>query len=545
MAVHKFDELAAKKLPKKKTTSLSKRPTSAAKSKKAPTAMRHSSIQHDHHELGAQQHSSSTLSSLALLVGRWGTWPGWTPLLLHTFAANPTIAFFLLSDVSPARSLPRNVRHVPLTLPQLLARLRGTVGVRLTSLTASGTYGSGVSSAKTNDFKPMFGAAFSEMLQGFAWWGYLQEDLLVGDLRSFATEALLARSDVICPYLHPLNASGVLMLYRNLPRINWLWNTSKDVRRVLSSKSYQVFDEWWGPLEGRDNLARLLGRAADRGDIRLSLSPIRRKWMADDKRYGPRSAVTTNEDFVACWSRGVLWGNAQGAPHPCKAAPMESGRSRRRNSSAIAAANDVAVVHISRLKRSTYLAHLDLHAVRHAIAVAHTFALTANGVWIPAALCEDDPTFRNRYGLDCGGYEAEGHCANGAFAAGHEWAGGAAFQWPERHCCVCGRQAVEGAKSATRDAQHVWASGLLPAGDVVHVSSARVVSHLAMLEARDAAARCTISSKRAARSGGTGCAKLVAAAEGFTGELPCVINEHQGVESQTQSLGARLCLTGT
>lgn len=119
--------------------------------------------------------------------------------------------------------LPSNVRHVPLTLAQLLARLRATVGVRLTTLSASGTYGSGVSSAKTNDFKPMFGVAFAELLRPYAWWGYLQEDLLVGDLRAFATEALLASADVLCPYLPPLNASGVLMLYRNTPRVNLIW----------------------------------------------------------------------------------------------------------------------------------------------------------------------------------------------------------------------------------------------------------------------------------------------------------------------------------
>ena len=64
----------------------------------------------------------------------------------------------------------------------------------------------------------LWGMAFAELLKTHAWWGYLQEDLLVGDLRSFATEALLASSDVISPYLPPLNASGVLMLYRNTPR---------------------------------------------------------------------------------------------------------------------------------------------------------------------------------------------------------------------------------------------------------------------------------------------------------------------------------------
>ena len=189
----------------------------SASASKRPSGAKHQATTQSVSEKNAPP-APRVLTSLALLIGRWGQWPAWTPLLLRTLAANPTVAFYTLSDVPPAPTLPANIRHISLTLPQLLARLRRTIGVRLKSLSASGTYGSGVSSAKTNDFKPMFGAAFADLLSGYAWWGYLQEDLLVGDLRAFATEALLARSDVVCPYLFPLNASGVLMLYRNTPR---------------------------------------------------------------------------------------------------------------------------------------------------------------------------------------------------------------------------------------------------------------------------------------------------------------------------------------
>ena len=190
---------------------------------------------------------------------------------------------------------------------------------------------------------PMWGVAFADLLHRF--------DRLPprGSARQpppFATDALLARSDVISPYLPPLNASGVLMLYRNTRRINLLWNKSRDAPRVLRTKTYQVFDEWWGPLEGRDNLARVLGRAASNGEIRLSLSPLKRRWMADDKRYGPGAAVSTNDEFAACWSDGVLWGNAQGAAqHPCAATSGSS-------SSAAAAGSSTAPTTRGRCRRA-------------------------------------------------------------------------------------------------------------------------------------------------------------------------------------------------
>ena len=86
----------------------------------------------------------------------------------------------------------------------LRQRMRATVGLRLSTLSAGGTFGSGVSAAKVNDLKPMWGVVFADMLARYAWWGYLQEDLLLGDLRAFLTPALLATHDVICPYLAPV-----------------------------------------------------------------------------------------------------------------------------------------------------------------------------------------------------------------------------------------------------------------------------------------------------------------------------------------------------
>jgi hypothetical protein len=165
-------------------------------------------------------HSDNFTSTIALLIGRWGTWPGYTPLLLKGISANPTVSFFVLSDTAPARRLPKNARHVALSLDALLARLRSTVGCTLNTLQADKHFATGPSAAKTNDLKPFWGVAFADLLKPFAFWGYLQEDILLGDLRAFATEELLARSDVVSPYLPPYNSSGVLSSTGPSPNIS-------------------------------------------------------------------------------------------------------------------------------------------------------------------------------------------------------------------------------------------------------------------------------------------------------------------------------------
>ena len=473
----------------------------------------------------------SHVTSLALLVGRWGSWPGWTPLLLRSFAANPTIDFFCLSDVWPAPQsrLPANVRYFPLTLDQLLTRLRAKIGVKLTSLTASGSFGPGVSSAKTNDFKPMWGVLFADLLSRHKWWGYLQEDLVLGDLRAWATEALLARSDVICPFLPPLNSSGVLMLFRNVESVNLLWRASSALQRVLTSKQYLVFDEWWGPLAGFDNFARVLGRHSAEGQIRLSLANSRRRWMSDDKRYGA-GAASTNEDFSACWHRGRLWAPTSLGPTPCHTDSSSGdegssggeisngnggGQGSDGNGGGQLASGEVALVHLSRVKRTPQLAHLVLRGLEYEISRTERFAITFAGVWLPEPACVSNPAWRNPFGIGCSQYEEEGHCAAGRFVRGHEWSGGPAFGWPERECCVCGKPngssssggsgggggsgsggggGIGGGGSHAGDGKHKSQQTLWLSGEFAQIVETAAVSRfMRALAARDAAARCNLS----------------------------------------------------
>ena len=51
--------------------------------------------------------------------------------------------------------------------------------------------------------------------------------------------------------------------------------------------------------------------------------------------------------------------------------------------------------------------------------------------------CVDDATFDNGSGATCAAYSQ--WCADGGARPGSEWALGAQFNHPERHCCACGK----------------------------------------------------------------------------------------------------------
>ena len=48
------------------------------------------------------------------------------------------------------------------------------------------------------------------------------------------------------------------------------------------------------------------------------------------------------------------------------------------------------------------------------------------------------PAAHNRVGPPLFEYEQQQHCAGGRVVAGHEWAVGESYEFPERKCCACG-----------------------------------------------------------------------------------------------------------
>jgi len=316
---------------------------------------------------------------VGLIVSRWGGWPAWSPLLVHSFSMNPAVTFLLVGDVGPALDLPPNVIFVPCTLAELTAR-SARIGGRLALANAASRFDSGVSAAKVNDLKPMFGELFAAELQPFDVWGHLQEDILLGNLSLLAAPRDLQQNDVISPYFAPLNASGVLMLYRNTRRIAQLWRTSADAQHVLTTERYQAFDEgWWGPLAARgSSMSAVFGREAERGAIRLGLASRQRRVMADDKQYGAASAPRFNAALVVCWQRGRLFVNPGRGGGPCLGL-------RRRT-----ARRQVALVHLSLLKRHAVLAKLALPLALYARGLPDEFTITQDGLWLPSAQRADE-----------------------------------------------------------------------------------------------------------------------------------------------------------
>ncbi len=341
--------------------------------------------------------ASPAAPTICLLVARWGPWPPWLPLLLRGYAANRDVRFTLLGDTQPEPPLPPNVQYTPWPLPRLLRRLSQRIGFSAGKLSVNNH-----STSKISDLKPMFGHVFSDLLQGCAYWGNLQDDVVLGRLRDWFPPALLRAHDVFSPLPAPFDSCGPFMLYRNTEPVNGLYRRSAQLGDVLRDARYMVFDEWWGRLRGLDNMAKVTRREAEAGRLRVYNGPIDPR-----KRRGSRKALgwedrlylrgeakpSFDEGFVISWTGdGTLW---QG-PGPAGAAQARA--SAPAASSSVAPAGHVfdafvpgagfqlAFAHMIDAKRRASLGKLRGGSrFARLVGRARGFILTRHGVWLELA----------------------------------------------------------------------------------------------------------------------------------------------------------------
>ncbi|KAL3922436.1 MAG: hypothetical protein SGPRY_004559 [Prymnesium sp.] len=259
----------------------------------------------------------SSNHSICLFLARWGSWPPWISLLMRTMEMNPTISFLMMGDAPPlVFRWPSNAHFQRISLDSVLRRAESMLRVKLPrQLSIAG------GASKISDFKPMFGELFSERLVGCDFWGYIQEDMLLGDLRAFLDDQTLDAYDTISPLLAPWYHAGPFMVYRNSPPIRSLFRLSSQWRSVAADPSYLAFDEWWGPRL-RDHMPAVIDRERKAGRVRAYVaSPERdsKVWLTDDYIYGQEQDFTFSKDsarwydetLLFTWrrvgGRGLLW----------------------------------------------------------------------------------------------------------------------------------------------------------------------------------------------------------------------------------------------
>ena len=152
-----------------------------------------------------------------------------------------SIDFLIFGTHEFPYKLPPNVRHHLLPYSKLIDRIQEDV---LAGKDVGDLRSNSPNYYKAIDFKPLYAYLFPDQVKGYDWWGTVDNDMLMGDLRKWLTEEVLANNDVFSGIGYP-KTSGPFTMYRNTPLVNGLFKHSgMPLAWTFANNIATCFDEW-------------------------------------------------------------------------------------------------------------------------------------------------------------------------------------------------------------------------------------------------------------------------------------------------------------
>lgn len=172
------------------------------------------------------------MEKIAVISVYYGKLPPYYRLWLRSCEYNPTIDFYIVTDIS-IEDLPENVRIINMPLSSFRSLAEEKLG-RAVELEKP---------YKLCDYKPLYGMILSDYLRDYDYWGHCDMDLMFGDLRSFFNKYKLNE-------YHRFLHLGHLSLYCNTPECNQFYklpgSRCGNWEYVVSTPKNCLFDEWSG-----------------------------------------------------------------------------------------------------------------------------------------------------------------------------------------------------------------------------------------------------------------------------------------------------------
>jgi len=170
-------------------------------------------------------------TSITLITVHFGPWVPWIELLLESISYNPTIKFLFFHDADYPETRPANVEFIRLSLEDLKKKLSHKLDI---DISFTDPY-------KLCDFRATYGFVFQEYIKDAAFWGFVDNDLIWGQIRGFLSEEMLQNNDIITSW--PTRIHGPFTVLRNRADINQLYEHIPDYKRILSLPKHHTADE--------------------------------------------------------------------------------------------------------------------------------------------------------------------------------------------------------------------------------------------------------------------------------------------------------------
>ena len=168
--------------------------------------------------------------TIALVIPYFGKFHNYFSLFLKSCAYNPTVDFYIFTDIEEKYDYPPNVHRVIMSFEVLKKRIQQLYDFEIV---LNEPY-------DLCDFKVAYGEIFQEYLKPYDFWGFCDCDLIYGDIRHFLTEDLLDKYE-------KLFMRGHFTLFKNVAEINQLYRNAidgiKQYEIAFSEAGAHHFDE--------------------------------------------------------------------------------------------------------------------------------------------------------------------------------------------------------------------------------------------------------------------------------------------------------------
>jgi hypothetical protein len=172
------------------------------------------------------------MKKVIIIIPYFGELPRWFYLHLKTCMHNPEIDWLFFTDSKKIPENTKNIRFIHMTMENfnLLASKKLYLNIYIKF------------PFKINDFKPTYGAIFSDYIKDYQYWGFADIDLIYGDIMKFIKKGIENNSDIIS--VRKIYLAGPFSLFKNSEKINRLYEKSRDYVKVFQNvNKYYCFDE--------------------------------------------------------------------------------------------------------------------------------------------------------------------------------------------------------------------------------------------------------------------------------------------------------------
>lgn len=174
------------------------------------------------------------LKRTAIMVPYFGKYPPGFLLFLKSISFLSSYDWYILSDQPELHALTSGFSHIhflSFSLEEISERASRKLGFPVAIREGY----------KICDLKPLLGFIFEDLIRDYAYWGYSDTDLVLGDLPHFLERPYKEEADVISFYGSFM--SGPLSLFRNRKDVNTLFLKITDLEKILGDPDHYGMDE--------------------------------------------------------------------------------------------------------------------------------------------------------------------------------------------------------------------------------------------------------------------------------------------------------------